>query len=55
MAVVLEAATPARSDRAVVFAADRGYLRLAAFAASQIAALPGGRDFDICICAPEAA
>ena len=54
MAIVLEAATPARSDRAVVFAADGSYLRFAAFAAAQIAALPGGRDFDICICAPEA-
>jgi hypothetical protein len=53
MAIVLEAATPARSDRAVAFAADGSYLRFAAFAAAQIAALPGGRGFDICICAPE--
>ena len=34
MAVTLEAAAPARSDRAVVFAADGAYLRFAAFAAA---------------------
>ena len=53
MAVVLEASTPPRSDRAVVFAADGNYLRFASFAAAQIAALPGGRRFDICLCAPQ--
>lgn len=53
MAVTLEAAAPARFDRAVVFAADGAYLRFAAFAAAQLAALSPGRTFDICLCGPE--
>lgn len=53
MTITREAATPARSDKAVVFACDGNYLRYALFAAAQIAALPAERDFDICICAPE--
>lgn len=52
-AVSLEADRPARFDRAVVFAADGAYLRHAAFAAAQIAALSPDRDFDICLCGPE--
>jgi lipopolysaccharide biosynthesis glycosyltransferase len=53
MTITREAATPARSDKAVVFACDGNYLRYAVFAAAQIAALRAERDFDICICAPE--
>lgn len=57
MAVTLEATAPARFDRAVAFAADGAYLRFAAFAAAQLAALsaraPAGRTFDICLCGPE--
>lgn len=50
--VALEADRPARFDRAVVFAADGAYLRTAAFAAGQLAALSPGRGFDICLCGP---
>jgi hypothetical protein len=53
MTVTLEAASPPRADRAVVFACDRAYLPFASFAAAQIAALHPERDFDICLCAPE--
>ncbi|MBB5223442.1 hypothetical protein HNP73_003389 [Amaricoccus macauensis] len=51
--VTLEADGPARSGRAVVFAADGAYLRYAAFAAAQLARLIPARDFDICLCGPE--
>lgn len=51
MAIVLTAATPARADRAVVFAADGNYLRFAAFAAAQVVALTRGA-VDVCICSP---
>lgn len=53
MAVTLRAASPARSDVAVVFAADRAYAPHAAFAAAQVAAVSPGRAFDICLCGPE--
>ncbi len=53
MAITLEASGAAAFDKAVVFACDANYLRFAAFAAAQIAALNPDRDFDICICAPE--
>ncbi len=53
MAIVLEAATPARFDRAVVFACDGNYARFAYFAAAQIDRLHPDRDFDICLCAPD--
>lgn len=52
-AVTLDADVPASFDRAVVFAADGAYLRFAAFAAAQVAALSPGRTFDICLCGPE--
>ncbi|MFT3974016.1 MAG: glycosyltransferase [Amaricoccus sp.] len=51
--VTLDADRPAGFDRAVVFAADGAYLRHAAFAAAQLAALSPGRTFDICLCGPE--
>ena len=47
---VLEASTPPRADRAVVFACDGQYARYAMVAAEQIARLNPGRDFDICLC-----
>ena len=50
MAVTLEASTPARADRAVVFACDGQYARYAMLAAEQIARLHPARDFDICLC-----
>lgn len=52
-AITVEADRPAGSARAVVFAADAAYLRYAAFAAAQLAALAPARDFDICLCGPE--
>lgn len=53
MAIALNASGPARSDRAVVFAADGNYLPYALVAASQLARLAPGRDFDICLCSTE--
>jgi hypothetical protein len=53
MAITLEAATPARSDKAVVFACDSTYARYALLAAQQIARLHPERDFDICLCSDE--
>ncbi len=53
MTITIQAATPPRFDRAVVFACDQNYLRYAVFAAAQIAALCPDRDFDICLCAAE--
>ena len=50
MAVTLEAATPPRAERAVVFACDGHYARFAMVAAEQIARLHPERDFDICLC-----
>lgn len=50
MPVTLEAATPPRADRAVVFACDGQYARFAMLAAAQIARLHPRRDFDICMC-----
>jgi hypothetical protein len=50
MAVTLEAASPPRADRAVVFACDGQYARFAMVAAEQIARLHPDRDFDICLC-----
>lgn len=51
MAIVLDAASPARADCAVAFAADGNYLRYAAFAAAQVVALTKGA-VDVCICSP---
>jgi hypothetical protein len=53
MAIAVRAAAPARSDRAVVFACDRGYARFALLAAHQIAQRHPDRDFDICLCSDE--
>jgi hypothetical protein len=53
MAIQLGAATPARSDRAVVFACDGTYARFALLAADQIARAHPGRDFDICLCSDQ--
>jgi hypothetical protein len=50
MAILLEASTPARAERAVVFACDGQYARFAMVAAEQIARLHPERDFDICLC-----
>ncbi len=50
MAILLEASTPARAERAVVFACDGQYARFALVAAEQIARLHPERDFDICLC-----
>jgi hypothetical protein len=45
--------TPARHDKAIVFACDGNYAPFAWFAAERIAALSPARDFDICIVAME--
>lgn len=50
MAVTLQATTPHRAERAVVFACDGQYARFAMLAAQQIARLHPERDFDICMC-----
>lgn len=51
MSIRIEAAVPARSDTAVVFACDARYLPYALFAAEQIARSHPERVFDICLCA----
>ena len=51
MSVTLAASTPARADRAIVFACDGRYLPYAIFAADRLARLPAARPFDICLCA----
>lgn len=53
MSVTLWSETPARFDKAVVFACDRNYARYGMFAAAQLARLAPARDFDICICGAE--
>lgn len=50
MAILLEASTPPRAERAIVFACDGQYARYAMLAAEQIARLHPARDFDICLC-----
>ncbi len=55
LAITVETDAAAGSDRAVVFAADAGYLPFAAFAAVQLDRLNPGRGFDICLCSPEPA
>ena len=52
MAIGLACEGEQRADTAIVFAADGNYLRYAAFAAAQIAALAPERRFDICLCTP---
>jgi hypothetical protein len=42
-----------RGEAAVVFACDRHYAPFALFAATQVARLHPGRDFDICLCSPD--
>ena len=54
LAIRMTSDRPARHDKAIVFACDEGYAPLAWFAAARIAALSPGRDFDICLAAPEA-
>lgn len=51
MAISLNASSPARHRKAVVFACDGNYARYALFAADQIARAHPDRDFDICLCA----
>jgi hypothetical protein len=51
MTIRNEAAVPARSDTAAVFACDGRYLPYALFAAEQIARQHPARGFDICLCA----